>query len=188
MLSQEGGHGLGQLILPLAGDLALRRQEQHQAQHVPLAENGRGHGGGVAVVSVGDGQGLVRALAAVDAALLHDPGQSLGQGLAQQLPLSGAGDGDHGVPVGDGGGEAAGAVEGVAELRRKVLQSPQQGILLENDLPLPGGVDLQRVALTDAHGAADLLGNDHPSQVVPLCQVGAKKFFKFFKKPTKTGG
>ena len=174
---------MGQLILPLAGDLALRRQEQHQAQHVPLAENGRGHGGGVAVVSVGDGQGLVRALAAVDAALLHDPGQSLGQGLAQQLPLSGAGDGDHGVPVGDSGGEAAGAVEGVAELRRKVLQSPQQGILLENDLPLPGGVDLQRVALTDAHGAADLLGNDHPSQVVPLCQERDKKINDFFKKP-----
>ena len=123
--------------------------DKARAQHVPLAENGRGHGGGVAVVSVGDGQGLVRALAAVDAALLHDPGQSLGQGLAQQLPLSGAGDGDHGVPVGDGGGEAAGAVEGVAELRRKVLQSPKQGILLENDLPLPGGVDLQRVAVTD---------------------------------------
>jgi len=61
VLSQEGGHGLGQLILPLAGEPTIRRQEQHQAQHVAFAENGRGHGGGVAVVSVGDGQGLVRA-------------------------------------------------------------------------------------------------------------------------------
>ena len=59
------------------------------------------------------------------------------------------GDGDDRVTVGDGGGEAAGAVEGVAELRRKVLQPPQQGILLENDLPLPGGVNLQRVTVTD---------------------------------------
>ena len=49
---------------------------------------------------------------------------------------------------------------GVAELGGEVLQSADEGVLLENDFPVPCGVDLQRVALTDTHGAADLLG-DH---------------------------
>ena len=33
----------------------------------------------------------------------------------------------------------------------------------------------RRVALPDAHGAADLLGDDHPAQVVLMCQVKHKK-------------
>ena len=41
----------------------------------------------------------------------------------------------------------------------------------------------QRVALADTHGAADLLGDDHAAEVVPLCQVGAKKFYKLSEKP-----
>lgn len=47
---------------------------------------------------------------------------------------------------------------------------------------------LQRVALTDTHGAPYFFRYDNSAEIVPLCQVGAKKFFKFFKKPTKTGG
>ena len=42
---------------------------------------------------------------------------------------------------------------------------------------------LQRVALADTEGAADFLGDNDPSEVVPLCQVGAKKFYKLSEKP-----
>ena len=42
---------------------------------------------------------------------------------------------------------------------------------------------LQRVALADAKGAADFLRNDHTPEVVPLCQVGAKKFCELSGKP-----
>lgn len=40
-----------------------------------------------------------------------------------------------------------------------------------------------RIALADAHGSADLFGDDNTAQVVPLCQVGAKKFYKLSEKP-----
>ena len=70
------------------------------------------------------------------------------------------------VPVGDGGGEIRVAGQGVAELGGEVLQPADEGVLLENDFPVPCGVDLQRVALTDTHGAADLLGDHDPAQVI----------------------
>ena len=119
----------------------------------------------------------------VKAALGHDLLQLVGHGFAQQLPLAGACHGDDGVPVGNGGGEVGAAAQRVAELGGEVLQPSDEGVLLEDDLPLPGGVDLQRVALADAHGAADFLGDDNAAQIVPLCQVGAKKFYKLSEKP-----
>ena len=39
-----------------------------------------------------------------------------------------------------------------------------------------------RVSLTDAEGAADFFEDNDTAKVVPLCQVGAKKFNGFFKK------
>ena len=42
---------------------------------------------------------------------------------------------------------------------------------------------LQRVALADSQGAADFLGDHDAAEVVPLCQVGAKKFYKLSEKP-----
>ena len=80
-------------------------------------------------------------------------------------------------------GELGAVAESIAELGGKILQPAQQGILLENDLAILGGVDLQRVAFPDTHGAADLLGDHHAAQIVPLCQVGAKKFYKLSEKP-----
>lgn len=41
----------------------------------------------------------------------------------------------------------------------------------------------QRIALPDTHCSPDFLGDDHASQVIPLCQVGAKKFYKLSEKP-----
>ena len=102
----------------------------------------------------------------IDAALLHDLLQLRRKVLAQQLPLPGPGYGHDAVPVGNSGGEIRVAGQGVAELGGEVLQSADEGVLLENDFPVPCGVDLQRVALTDTHGAADLLGDHDPAQVI----------------------
>lgn len=135
MPPQKGGYGLGQLVLPLAGDLRVRRQKQHQAQHIPLAENRRRHSHRVTVAAVGDGQWPPGTLILINAALFHDLSQDVGQRLAQQLPLAGAGDGDDGVPVGHSGGKAAAAVEHIAELCCKILQPADQGVFLKNDLP-----------------------------------------------------
>ena len=42
---------------------------------------------------------------------------------------------------------------------------------------------LQRVAFADTECPADLLGDDDAAEVVPLCQVGAKKIYKLSEKP-----
>ena len=39
-----------------------------------------------------------------------------------------------------------------------------------------------RITLADAEGAADFFEENDTAKVVPLCQVGAKKFNGFFKK------
>ena len=56
--------------------------------------------------------------------------------------------------------------ERLTELGREVVQPAHEGILLEDDLPVPAGVYLQRVSLTNTHSAPNLLGNDHPSQII----------------------
>ena len=189
MAAQKGGDGLGQLVLRVSGGGSpFGGNKQHQPQQVTFRQDGGRHGGGQLVVAVADRDGLAVPGVLVDPAALHDLLQLRRDPLAQQLPLAAAGHGDHRVPVRDGAHTAGGAAHSLAKLRSEVLHTTQQRVLLKDDLAVPAGVDLQRVALPDAHGAADLFGDDHPSQVVPLCQVGAKKFFKFFKKPTKTDG
>ena len=160
--------------------------EQHAAEHIALGEDGRGNGDGVALVRVDDRQRA--AVGRVLAARAHELFELAADAPVEQLTPAAAGHGDDGVAVAHGGNAAGGLVQRVADLRGELGQFAHRGILLENDLPVGVGVDLQRVALADAHGAADLLGDDHAAKVVPLCQVGAKKFFKFFKKPTKTDG
>ena len=123
------------LYSPLAGDLRVRRQKQHQAQHIPLAENRRRHSHRVTVAAVGDGQRPPGTLILINAALFHNLSQGVGQRLAQQLPLAGAGDGDDGVSVGHGGGKAAAAVEHIAELCCKILQPADQGVFLKMTSP-----------------------------------------------------
>ena len=56
--------------------------------------------------------------------------------------------------------------QAVADLSGEVRDLPDGGILFEDELPVLVCEDLQRVALADAHGAADLLGDHHPAQVV----------------------
>ena len=49
-------------------------------------------------------------------------------------------------------------------------------------------IDLDPVPLLNIHRPPQLNRQDDSAKLIPLCQVGAKKFFKFFKKPTKTDG
>ena len=46
------------------------------------------------------------------------------------------------------------------------LQLPHRGILLKDDLAVAGGEDLEGVAAADTLGAADLLRDDHPAQLI----------------------
>ena len=71
LLAEEARHGLRKLALRLAGGaVAVRGHEQHAAEHVPLGEDGRGDGDGIALVGVDDRQRA--AVGCVLAACAHD--------------------------------------------------------------------------------------------------------------------
>lgn len=150
--SQKRSHGLGQLALRVTGQTARVGDEQHRAQHIPLAQHGGGHGGGERLVVLADAGHGAQSGEVVDAALRHEFLQLIGDGLAQQLALAGACYGDNGVPVGNSGGKIGAAAQCVAELDGEVLQPTDQGVLLEDDLAVPCGIDLQRVAVADNIG------------------------------------
>ena len=177
MLAQEGGNGLCQLVFRLAGDLRLAvLHEQYKAQYIAFGDDGGSYRGSVFVSCVGNKDAAILAAVLIDPAVFHDLFQLSADAFAQQLPLAAAGYCDNGVPVGDGGGSTAAFGQSLAELSGKVIQTAHEGILFKNDLALPTGVDLQRGALADTHGAPDLLGDDYPAQVVLMCQVKHKIF------------
>ena len=70
------------------------------------------------------------------------------------------------VPVGDEYRITGRPEQYLAVLRRNAAQLADRGILLKNDLPLVADKDLQRVALTNAHGPADLFRNNYSAQII----------------------
>ena len=164
---QKTGDGLGQGVLCFPhGQVVLLAEEDHAAQHVPLGQDGRGGGDDVALRVVAHGQRGLAGLMLVDLPALHDLGQGGGDALVGQLPPAAAGDGEAGVPVGDGDELARALVQGLAQLAGEIRQTAHEGVFLKHDAALAVGEDLQGVALPDAHGAADLLRDDLPAQVV----------------------
>ena len=92
-------------------------------------------------------------------------------------------DRDDRVPVADSSDVASVFAHRFADLRGKLRQIAHGRIFLENDLAVLFRIDLQRVAFADTECPADLLGDDDAAEVVPLCQVGAKKIYKLSEKP-----
>ena len=129
----------------------------------------------------GPNQGFPGGVAVVSP-LLHQPVQGRGVGLVYQLPFRRAGQSDDRIPVGYGSDAAGVGADGLAHLGGKGLQIPHRGILAEDHAAILFGVDLQRISLADAEGASNLFRNHNTPEVIPLCQVGAKKFNGFFKK------
>ena len=161
MFPQKAGRGLGQLVFQLGAVGSVPLGDEEDAAHqVPFGDHRGGHGHPVLAVALGHGQ-LIAAGVAVGGAGVHDLRQLGTDGLFQQLPPGAAGDSDDAVPVTDGGDAVGGFAQAVADLGGKIPQLPDGGIFLENQLPILIGENLQRVAFTDAHGAADLFGDDH---------------------------
>ena len=73
---------------------------------------------------------------------------------------------DHMVTVTDDHRFAAGFVQDVRILGGKGGQFADGGIFFKDDLTVVAGKNFQWVALADAQGAADFLGNDHTTQVI----------------------
>ena len=113
---------------------------------------------------------------------LHGSIQLSRDGLAVQLPAQSAACGDDAVPVADDHRSGTGAVEGLAQIGGGCRLLPGGRIFFKDHASADLGENFHWLSLPDLEGAANLLGDDHPSQIVPLCQVGAKKFNGFFKK------
>lgn len=55
LLAEKAGDRLRELTLGFSGGgAAARGGKQHAAEHIPLGEDGRGHGHGVALIGLGD--------------------------------------------------------------------------------------------------------------------------------------
>ena len=167
VLSEKAGNGLCELVFRVTrARFALRADKKHEAQRVALGDDGGGDGRAVTVERFGDEDAALARHGAVDAAVLHDLLELGTDALADEVAARAARRGDDAVAVGDGDSRTGGLAEGVAQLRGKLVHAAHEGILFENDLAVLARVDLQRVAFADAHGAADLLGDDDTAQVV----------------------
>ena len=82
-------------------------------------------------------------------ALLHQLFQGVGNPLVAQLPAVAAGQGNHGIPVTDGGQMAGVLVNGLAELPGKVRQISHGGVFFENHFAVFLCIDFQGVTVTD---------------------------------------
>lgn len=91
--------------------------------------------------------------------------------------------GNYRVPVAYRDAQPADAVQRLGILERKITELPYRGVFLENDLAFAVGEDFEGVALAYPHGSSYFFGDDYTAEVVPLCQVGAKKFYKLSEKP-----
>lgn len=76
---------------------------------------------------------------------------------------------------------------GSAHILRHYVRTPPHsfGQILHSEAESfpPCQCHLKRVALANSQGSSDFLGDNHPAQIIPLCQVGAKKFYKLSEKP-----
>lgn len=159
------------------------REEHHTAEHVSLGQDRCGHRDGVILRRLDRSGRAAARFRAHGAAVFHDLLQRLADRFFQQFLFPAAGYGDHAVAVTYGDRPARGLVERFADLCGIAAQLAHGRIFFENDLAVLLRVDLQRVTLADAQGAADLLGDDDAAEIVPLCQVGAKKIYKLSEKP-----
>lgn len=177
MPAQEASNGLHQLVVGFAGFyVVIAADKQNTAQHISLGEDGGGAGDEIFVVLIADKQRVVPCAVLVNLPALHNLLQFGGNPLVGQLPARRARHRNAGIPVGNHSNLTGGFVERLTHLPGKVSQTAHEGVFLKNDFAVFVGVYLQWVALADTHSPADFLGNDHPAQVIPLCQVGAKIF------------
>ena len=123
------------------------------------------------------------AIAEVGLAGLHHLFQRLADAAVGKVAPPRPGCGEDAVTVRHEGRQGEASAQHLGVLHRHPLQLPHRGVLLKDDLAVAGGEDLEGVAAADTLGAADLLRDDHPAQLIPLCQVGAKKIYKLSEKP-----
>lgn len=157
LFSQEAGRGLGQFAFQLgSGAAASLGNEKDTAHQIPFGDDRSRHRYPVLAVPRCHRQ-LVAAGVAVGSPGVYQLCQLRADGLFQQLPPCAAGNGNDAVPVTYGGDALRGFAQAVANLGGKVPQLANGGILLEDQLPILIGENLQGVAVTDNIDIVDLV-------------------------------
>ena len=188
LLTQEPCDSLADFLLGFSHRRRFVVHQYHDTAHqVAAGENGGRHTQIVAVHAFRSPEPVAAGIA-VGFPLLHNLLQLMGILLVHEIPFRCTAEGDNCVPVRYCGNPPGVPSQTVANLRCKLAQFTHGRVFLEDDLAVLFCENLQGVTLADSQGSSDFLGDNHPAQIIPLCQVGAKKFFKFFKKPTKTDG
>lgn len=187
---EKTGGGLHQLFLGAAGFFqAVRAAQDHSSDGIPVADNGTDslclivgsvvcrNSYEIRIISVGH---------PVDAVL--DYGLQLPADLFPVIVLFAAsGGGDDVVPVADAHQTTHRLREAFRVLFGKSGKLADGGIFFQDDLTFPVCIYFQRVALADPQRAPDLLWDDDPAQIIPLCQVKVKKFLEPRKTVENTG-
>ena len=182
--AQKACHRLHQLLVPLGRrGLLFIHEKHHTAHQISLSHNG---GSSAKIIFLG---ALYRpklhitGTIPVALPLLHQVFQIRRVSPVHQLPPGRAGQGNDGIPIRHSCNPPRIFPNGLTDLGRKVLEVPHGRVFPENHASILLCVNFQRISLPNAQSTADFLGNHHPPQIVPLCQVGAKKFYKLSEKP-----
>ena len=183
LAADDARGGLRHLELGVAHAGALfAAKQQHRTNGLAVGDDGGEHLGRVAALLLlaGHGDGLAAGLAVDGHGLpVGDGGfQVVADGLIPQFLLADAAGRHHLVTIDDARDVPQGAEQRLRVILGEGGHFADGGVLLEDDLAIPVGVDFQRVALADPQGPANLLGNDHPALFVSLCQVRNKNFLR----------
>ena len=183
---QKCGDGLAGLALRLANDgLRLERKQDDRADRIALGDDGDEQqrcGRLLALLCDAADRSVSRILQHQHARkdrLFH----IRGDGLVGQLLFAASGAGNDHVLVADQCAVTEHLMQRADKFCGEGSQLPDRRILFENDSALMIRKDLQRATLVDAQCAANLLGDNDSSELIPLCQERDKKINDFFKKP-----
>ena len=135
---------------------------KRQAHQGAFGDDGRGHAEEITVGRFGGAQLGVAGGVAVGLALFHQMLQILGIAFVQQVAARRSRQCNDGIAVGNGGNAACVFADGIADLAGKVGKVAHGRVLFKNDFAIFFRINFQGIALADAQGAANFLGNDNP--------------------------
>lgn len=181
LLSQEIRRGLQQFALNFSGIwMRLIAQQRHTAGDIAPCNHRCRDGHRIPRISSQRDDPSFRTK---NAALLHNMLQFFADAPVTHILFCAAGHRNDRIPITDGTACAGRLGHGIAQLRHKRIEFSHWRILFENDFSVSVGINLKRIAFPNPHGSSDFFWYHNPPEIIPLCQVGAKKFYKLSEKP-----
>lgn len=186
LLPQEVRRRFRGLLLRAAyGCVLVAAEQHHRAYRIPGADyrGYRRRGKGLRPVRSNVRRRTAVRPNAQPAAPVHQLLKVAVYGLIYQLLAAWPARGYHRVLVAHGRRHSKRQLQRFRVFLRKIPQLPYRRILFQYHFALAVGEYLQRVAFAYSQRPSYFLGYDYAAQLIPLCQVGAKKFYILSGKP-----